>query len=490
MTDNNRRYVLTAQLPNTSQGLLFVAEDKLLKRQVLIKLANSNSQNDVELFENELSILRRLQHPNTIQLLDIGLSNNKSDKQRPFAVLEYVRGQTLRDILIRCRRIPLSKALYVLGQILLPLQEMHQKSIVHGDIKPENILVLTSGCGYDEIKIINFQSARYAKGSNDEAKSSSQHSNHSKQNYPTISQDLFSVGALLYECISGLHPYETDQMFTENNLPKKYSHRPLHWLAPVPHKLSIIVDKLLNIKSERHYQNISDILDDLTDLQQEDVVTCDINPKQYDLVKQDSRPEDEQTVLQLRKGRQLWLEQTSHNKNSALLPPVPKSSENPTLWILSDDAAFRRTEVLEYFSRLTHLCKTEILDEEASFLKSNDIENGKIQPPWIIVFGGMQVLLQDRLLRQLSKVKETAKFMVSTSPNKELLREAVQWSGVDQIVTLPTSESEIERDVVLTLQQVKRVRRRADILSMEHFDAILEQSWLRHAGSLGAMEHQ
>jgi serine/threonine protein kinase len=153
------RYELEHRLGHGGMATVYRARDLKLDRQVAIKLLAENFAGDEEVrkrFSREARLAARLDHPNVIQVFDVG-----EDDERPYIVMEHVEGGTLADRLSRRRRsLDHAEALRLLGQLCDGLGHAHAKKLVHRDIKPQNLLLRESD---DCLKITDFGIARAAE---------------------------------------------------------------------------------------------------------------------------------------------------------------------------------------------------------------------------------------------------------------------------------------------------------------------------------------
>ena len=153
------RYELEHRLGHGGMATVYRARDLKLDREVAIKLLADNLAGDDEVrkrFSREARLAARLDHPNVVQVFDVG-----EDEDRPFIVMEHVRGGTLEDRMNRRRRsVDRDEALRLLGQLCEGLGHAHAKKLVHRDIKPQNLLLRESD---DCLKITDFGIARAAE---------------------------------------------------------------------------------------------------------------------------------------------------------------------------------------------------------------------------------------------------------------------------------------------------------------------------------------
>ena len=150
------RYELGQRLGHGGMATVFLAHDRKLDREVAIKLLADNLAGDDDIrkrFSREARLAARLEHPNVVQVFDVG-----DDDDRPYIVMEYVGGGTVADRLERRgRSLATNEAVQLLCQLCDGLGHAHSKKLVHRDIKPQNLLVREAdGC----LKITDFGIAR------------------------------------------------------------------------------------------------------------------------------------------------------------------------------------------------------------------------------------------------------------------------------------------------------------------------------------------
>jgi hypothetical protein len=153
------RYELDERLGHGGMATVYRAHDRKLDREVAIKLLADNFAGDEEVrrrFSREARLAAKLDHPNVIQVFDVG-----EEDERPYIVMEYVEGGTVDDRMNRRRRsLATNEALQILAQLCDGLGHAHAKKLVHRDIKPQNLLLRESdGC----LKITDFGIARAAE---------------------------------------------------------------------------------------------------------------------------------------------------------------------------------------------------------------------------------------------------------------------------------------------------------------------------------------
>ncbi|MEK7832358.1 MAG: serine/threonine-protein kinase [Acidobacteriota bacterium] len=147
-------YRLTQYLAKGGMGIVYLAEraDKAFRRQVAVKIINADpGLNHYQRFRREVQILADLNHPNLVLLYDAGRMGDR----RPYLVMEYVEGETLRDWLIQRGPMTPEQVIAVIKQASAGLHAAHEKGVIHRDIKPANIAVIESG-GKLTVKVLDF----------------------------------------------------------------------------------------------------------------------------------------------------------------------------------------------------------------------------------------------------------------------------------------------------------------------------------------------
>lgn len=158
MTDKPERspelpgYAISERIGGGGMGEVFLAEQRSLARPVAVKFLTASAASNAEhreRFEREALLMARIVHPHIVVIFDRGTS---ADGQRPFIVMEYVAGGSLRTLMDRHQHVPLAQAATILRCIASGLECLHAHSIIHRDLKPENVLLDSAGA----VKICDF----------------------------------------------------------------------------------------------------------------------------------------------------------------------------------------------------------------------------------------------------------------------------------------------------------------------------------------------
>ncbi|NUO49670.1 MAG: serine/threonine protein kinase [Polyangiaceae bacterium] len=150
------RYALERQLGVGGFGRVYQAIQVPLGRRVAVKLLSSRTPEQSARFAREAALAQRLEHPNTVRILDYGAMHDGS----PFIVFELLRGRTIADLLAQEGPQPLGVALTITAQILKSLMEAHALGVVHRDIKPANVFVTSHPGEPHFVKVLDFGIAK------------------------------------------------------------------------------------------------------------------------------------------------------------------------------------------------------------------------------------------------------------------------------------------------------------------------------------------
>ncbi len=202
------RYRIERVLGHGGMASVYVARDAELDRPVALKILADRLADDREFrrrFLREARLAARLSHANVVQVYDAG-----EDDKRPFIVMEYVDGVSLAEILAERGKLPVAEAAHIARQAALGLQSAHDADLVHRDVKPQNLLVRDDGV----VKIADFGIARAAELSRVTQAGTVLGTaaylapEQARGDDVTASADVYSLGAVLYEELTGRPPFE------------------------------------------------------------------------------------------------------------------------------------------------------------------------------------------------------------------------------------------------------------------------------------------
>src|SRR5436189_5292971 len=203
------RYRILRKLGTGGMAYVYLAEDEVLGRRVAIKILNDRHAGDdqfVERFRREAKNAASLSHPNIVSIYDRGEAEGTY-----YIAMEYLDGRTLKELIVARGPAPVNVAIDYARQILAALRFAHRNGLVHRDIKPHNVLVDAEG----RLKVTDFGIARAGASQMTEAGSiigTAQYLSPEQAKGAPVDQtsDLYSVGVVLYELLTGAVPFSGD----------------------------------------------------------------------------------------------------------------------------------------------------------------------------------------------------------------------------------------------------------------------------------------
>jgi len=266
MIETLGRYKILSIIGQGAMGVVYKAVDPMIDRTVAIKTVNLSLNKD-ELAEYELRFQReikaagRLNHPNIVTIYDVGRNDDMA-----YMAMEFLEGKELKDILIDNGRPPVTSSVDWISQIAQGLAFAHDNDIVHRDVKPSNIMIVRGGLA----KITDFGIARMPASAVKTMTGLILGSPRYMSPEQVIGRnldhrtDIFSLGVVLYEALTGLPPFDGDNVnaimyATVNTAPPA----PSNSNAGVPAMLDLIVAKALAKTVDERYQTMREFSDDL-----------------------------------------------------------------------------------------------------------------------------------------------------------------------------------------------------------------------------------
>ena len=240
------RYALEMLVGSGGMADVYRAKDQLLERTVAVKILHQQYENDTEFiarFQREAKAAARITHPNIVNVFDVGVAEG-----RHYIVMEYVPGRTLKERIKEEGPVPVPQALQIARQIAGALAQAHANNLVHCDIKPHNILVMPDG----NVKVADFGIARAVTEStmtyNDNIMGSVHYFSpeQARGTMITPKSDVYSLGVLLYEMLSGRIPFDGNTAVSIARKHLEEDPQPLHMIASgIPPVVEALVTRMM-----------------------------------------------------------------------------------------------------------------------------------------------------------------------------------------------------------------------------------------------------
>lgn len=259
------RYKIIGKIGSGGMANVYLAQDLILERQVAVKMMSLTFNEDEESdnlrrFQREALSTTELIHPNIVNIYDVG------EGERPYIVMEYVEGTDLKKYIQENHPIPYSKVIKIMSQILSGISYAHRNGVIHRDIKPHNILIDKEGT----VKITDFGIA-VALSQNSITQTNSilgsvQYISpeQARGNMVTKQSDIYSLGIVLYEMLTGVVPFEGESAVS---VALKHFQSPIPSLREfdtrIPQPLENVVLRAAAKDAKDRYGSVSEMQADL-----------------------------------------------------------------------------------------------------------------------------------------------------------------------------------------------------------------------------------
>lgn len=258
------RYEITEQIGEGGMAEVYKAHDVLDNKEVAVKILRKQFSDNEEFqrrFRNESKAIAVLSHPNIVKVYDMCFS-----EKIQYIVMEYIDGITLKDYIDSERVLNWKDAVHFIIQILRALQTAHNRGIVHRDIKPQNIMLLTDGT----IKVMDFGIAKFAREESMTATDQAIGTVHyispeqARGDVTDEKSDIYSVGVMFYEMLTGQKPFDTDNPISIAVMHmQNVARRPRDINPNIPSGLEEIIMHAMEKDAEVRYQTATDMIQDI-----------------------------------------------------------------------------------------------------------------------------------------------------------------------------------------------------------------------------------
>ncbi len=261
----NDRYQIIRTIGEGGMANVYLAYDTILDRNVAVKILRGDLAEDekfVRKFQREAISASSLSHPNIVEMYDVG-----EDDGRYFIVMEYVEGVTLKNLIKRRGALTLSEVIDIMLQLTSAIACAHDSYIIHRDIKPQNVLILDDG----RVKITDFGIAM-ALNSNELTQTNSVMGSvhylppeQANGTGATIKSDIYSLGILMYELLTGNLPFKGDSAV---EIAIKQMKEPIPSIVEqnpnMPQSIENIILKACAKNPKNRYESARQMYEDLT----------------------------------------------------------------------------------------------------------------------------------------------------------------------------------------------------------------------------------
>lgn len=262
------RYQIIEELGKGGMGRVYKAHDTKIKEKIALKLIKPEIAKDkktIERFSNELRLARKIRHKNVCGMFDLG-----EEKGTHYITMEFVPGEDLRSSIRRFGQLPIEKSISITKQICEGISEAHRLGVVHRDLKSNNIMIDKEG----NVRIMDFGIARSL-----EAKSitgagvmigTPEYMSPEQVEGKEVDQrsDIYSLGVVLYEMVTGRVPFEGDTPFTigmkhKGETPKN----PMELNTQISDDLNRLILICLEKDKEKRYQSAAEVRTELESIE-------------------------------------------------------------------------------------------------------------------------------------------------------------------------------------------------------------------------------
>jgi len=255
------RYRIQSVVGVGGMSVVYKAIDLTNNETVAVKVLKHEFLNDSQFrsrFKTESTVIKMLSHPNIVKIYNVGFNDDLY-----YIVMEYIDGITLKQYIEQQGKLTWRETLNFITQILSALKHAHERGIIHRDIKPQNIMLLSDG----SIKVTDFGIARISNHQTntltDRAIGSVHYISPEQVNGDKTDErsDLYSVGIMMYEMITGTVPFDAENpvsvaLMQLQNVPK----RPKDLTEDLPYGLEEIILKAMSKNPDNRFQSAEQFL--------------------------------------------------------------------------------------------------------------------------------------------------------------------------------------------------------------------------------------
>ncbi len=455
-SDRVGRFTVKQVLGQSVSASVYLVEHSILGFGALLKVESTP-----DAVAGEASALALLHSPHVPLLYTTGELDDGSGKLG-YLVYELIEGTSLAQTLRLERRLEPSMALRMALQMLVALGDAHRQGLVHGDVKPDNILLAEPAHGADRFVLQEFGSGRTSSpprsGVMAKVVNSPKYTAPEvKQGMaPTPASDLFALGCVLFEALSGEHPSwdEGGRLV-----------RQLAEIVPAHPDLSRTLTKSMAAEPSARFETAQDFATVLLALDVDEVVSFGV--AETTICKGPAETVD--TVDMTQPRMDLPLPESVRHRLAGVSKPVLLSTHRPRVWVFGGDPAIDQPQIEVAVGTLLERYDVMVLDAPQREQWLGHV--GDLELPWVVVFGDLHTLVEEPLLHELSLRGETARVLVSTHENVEMLSASVNAAGLDGQVHVADRADALVTMIDVMIERVRGTRIQYDGLRLAVADA-------------------
>lgn len=411
------RYEIIESLGTGGMGKVYRAYDNKIKEEIALKLLKpeiATNKKTIERFSNEIRLSRKITHRNICRMHDL---NEHEEVQ--YITMEYVPGEDLKSFIRRVGHLPPGKAISIGKQICEGLREAHALGVIHRDLKPQNIMIDKSG----NAKIMDFGIARslrtegitgegtiigtpeYMSPEQVEGRETDQRS------------DIYSLGVVLYEMLTGKVPFEGESTFSialkhKDETPP----HPREFNPELSPELSAVILKCMAKEKEKRYQFPQELLRDLDLLEKgTEVLAAEIKPRTPAFLDEEKPTKEEKPVFVAR--------ETELEKLNAFLDR--SVSGGGQVVFITGEAGSGKTALIQEFARKAQEAHTDLIvasgkcnahtgigDPYLPFMEILSLLTGDVETRW-----NAGMITREHAQRLWSLIPQTIKALLDNGPD-------------------------------------------------------------------------
>jgi serine/threonine protein kinase len=465
------KYRIERALTTTPSSTTYLVSHLLLGYCAVLKVPRH-----AEDAAREAHALSVVQNPHVPALLEIGTFRDGT-RSLAYLVEEHVTGQTLSRWMATYRRLDALRTVRIALKVASALAALHRAGIVHGDVKPDNIIVdpmLES----ERVALIDLGASRRmmadlsgASGARLMATPAYSAPELRAGRQPTPASDVYALALVMYDALSGGN---ISRIGDEGVIP------PLCRVVPMCERLSALIERALASDEGARFVDAAALAHELSSLDATELARFPGSSMSLSPVYQDALD-----TLDISRPTETSIQEAMTDRPRQFEPPALWSTDRPSIWFLGGDAATDHYPVRNMLLSLREHFEVRLLSAEGCDKARLDIFSGA-PAPWVLVFGENHLQRREPLLDVLSEQGETMNLLLTEREGFDQLVDACRSVNLDATVSLDVGMELIEAEIAGAVQRAARVRRCYDSLRLALGDSREDLDGLRR--SLGPLK--